>query len=105
MSLWPFKKRPPTPKEPGPTPQDERLMILEHKMMNIEAEWNDVFVKFNRLAGRIERAKGHDETGATVEAPQNSPTVAPAGIPIETEEPEEPMASGTRHDLLKAATT
>lgn len=70
-------KRPPTEPSTGSTTgetgtsSEEKIRLLETRVMALELEWSDTYNKLSRLAGRVSKTKALDEAQTL---PQNQPT-------------------------------
>ena len=73
-----------------PTKNDIRE--IERRLKSVEMEWNDAYTKLKRLAGRLDRARGHDET--TSQASQ---------VAAEEQANGSPGGRASRRDILRLA--
>lgn len=73
-----------------PTKNDIRE--IERRLKSVEMEWNDAYTKLKRLAGRLDRARGHDE-------------VTSQGSQVAAEEQADgsPGGRASRRDILRLA--
>lgn len=98
MAFWTRNKSKPVKQMEEPGSLEARILALESEVRLLQAEWLDVFTKFNRLAGRIERAKGHDDASSPESPIDVDAPLLPAPPPTNGEGEQQQF---TRHDLLK----
>jgi hypothetical protein len=48
---------------------DEQNKIFERQLRAIETEWTDMYQKFSRLAGRVDKNRGLDQGPVAIEQP------------------------------------
>lgn len=73
-----------------PTKNDIRE--IERRLKSVEMEWNDSYTKLKRLAGRLDRARGHDEN--TSQASQ---------VAADEQADGSPGGRASRRDILRLA--